>query len=117
MVGGVIVGLLTGILGVGGGFLIVPALVMLVGMPMHQAVGTSLVIIAMNSAAGLLGHLSGITLDPSLIILFIAAGVAGTFAGARLGRHLDAALLRKVFAVFVIGLAVFLLYDNLPKTL
>ncbi len=51
------VGLLTGILGVGGGFLIVPALVMLVGLPMYQAVGTSLIIIAANSAAGLLGHL------------------------------------------------------------
>jgi uncharacterized membrane protein YfcA len=117
LVGGMVVGLLTGILGVGGGFLIVPALVMLVGMPMHQAVGTSLVIIAMNSVAGLLGHLSGMTLDLSLIVVFIAAGVAGTFAGARLGRRLDAILLRKVFAVFVIGLAVFLLYDNLPKTL
>lgn len=117
LAGGATVGLLTGILGVGGGFLIVPALVMLLGMPMHQAVGTSLVIIAMNSAAGLLGHLSGMTLDLPLIMTFIVAGVAGTFAGARLGKHLDAALLRKVFAVFVIGLAMFLLYDNLPKTL
>jgi uncharacterized membrane protein YfcA len=117
LVGGVSVGLLTGILGVGGGFLIVPALVMLVGMPMHHAVGTSLVVIAMNSLAGFLGHLSEITLDLPLIAVFIAAGVLGTFAGARLGKRLDAVLLRKVFALFVIGLAVFLLYDNLPKIL
>lgn len=117
LVGGASVGLLTGILGVGGGFLIVPALVMLVGMPMHHAVGTSLVVIAMNSLAGFLGHLSGITLDLPLIIVFITAGVLGTFAGARLGRQLDAVLLRKTFALFVIGLAVFLLYDNLPKIL
>jgi uncharacterized membrane protein YfcA len=115
LAGGAGVGLLTGILGVGGGFLIVPALVMLVGMPMHQAVGTSLVVIAMNSLAGFLGHLSGIPLDLPLIVAFIAAGILGTFAGARLNKLVDAYLLRKVFAVFVIGLAVFLLYDNLPK--
>jgi uncharacterized protein len=115
--GGASVGLLTGILGVGGGFLIVPALVMLVGIPMHHAVGTSLVVITMNSLAGFLGHVSGMTLDLPLIAVFIAAGVIGTFAGARLSRKLNAALLRKVFAVFVIGLALFLLYDNLPKIL
>lgn len=113
--GGASVGLLTGVLGVGGGFLIVPALVMLVGLPMHQAVGTSLVVITMNSIAAFLGHLSGVVIDLPLVAVFIAAGVAGTFAGARLGRVLDAALLRKVFALFVIGLALFLLYDNLRK--
>jgi hypothetical protein len=117
LAGGASVGLLTGILGVGGGFLIVPALVMLVGMPMHQAVGTSLVVIAMNSLAGFMGHLSGITLDLPLILTFISTGVLGTFVGARLGKRLDAVLLRKAFAVFVIGLAIFLLYDNLPQVL
>lgn len=115
LIGGAGVGLLTGILGVGGGFLIVPALVMLVGMPIHHAVGTSLVVIAMNSLAGFLGHMSGITLDVPLITVFIAAGLIGTYAGARLSRRIDAGLLRKVFAIFVIGLAVVLLYDNLPK--
>lgn len=115
--GGAVIGLLTGILGVGGGFLIVPALVMLVGMPIHHAVGTSLVVIAMNSLAGFMGHLSGMTLDLPLIAVFITAGVLGTFAGSRLGRRLDATLLRKAFALFVIVLALFLLYDNLPKLL
>ena len=113
--GGAAVGLLTGILGVGGGFLIVPALVMLVGIPMHHAVGTSLVVIAMNSVAGFLGHLSGITLDLPLIGVFIAAGVVGTFVGARLSHRLNAELLRRAFAVFIIGLALFLLWDNVPK--
>ncbi|MBI1281858.1 MAG: TSUP family transporter [Anaerolineaceae bacterium] len=117
LIGGASVGLLTGILGVGGGFLIVPALVMLVGMPMHQAVGTSLVVITMNSLSGFLGHLTGMTLDIPVILIFIATGIIGTFAGARLGKRLDASLLRKAFALFVIGLAVFLLYDNLPKIL
>lgn len=115
--GGAAVGILTGILGVGGGFLIVPALVMLIGLPMHHAVGTSLVIIAMNSAAGFVGHLDNLALDLNVITAFVAAGLMGTFAGARLGRHLNAILLRRAFAVFVIGLAVFLLADNLPKLL
>lgn len=115
LLSGACVGLITGILGVGGGFLIVPALVMLVGMPMHQAVGTSLVVITMNSISGLLGHLTGMTLDVPLIMVFIAAGVAGTYGGARLGKRLDATLLRRAFSIFVIGLAIFLLIDNLPK--
>lgn len=109
------VGLLTGILGVGGGFLIVPALVMLVGLPFHQAVGTSLVVIAMNSVAGFVGHLGGIPLDYTLIVTFVAAGLAGTFSGSHLAQRLNANHLRRVFAVFVILLALFLLADNLPK--
>ena len=115
--GGVVVGLLTGLLGVGGGSRIVPALVRLVGLPMHHAVGTSLVIIAMNSAAGFFGHLDQFSLDFSVIAAFVAAGLVGTFAGTRLGKHLNAIFLRRSFAIFVFGLALFLLYDNLPKML
>lgn len=109
------VGLLTGILGVGGGFLIVPALVMLVGLPMRQAVGTSLVIIAMNSLAGLLGHLGQTSLDYGTIALFVGAGLVGTFLGVSLTKVIQAEQLRRIFAGFVIVLALFLLYDNLPK--
>jgi uncharacterized membrane protein YfcA len=109
------VGLLTGLLGVGGGFLIVPALVMLVGLPMYQAVGTSLIIIAANSAAGLLGHMSQGLLDVTLTVIFVAAGLAGTFVGSRLAHRLPASRLKQAFAVFVIVLALFLLRDNLPK--
>jgi uncharacterized membrane protein YfcA len=115
LAGGVGVGLLTGILGVGGGFLIVPALVMLVGLPMSQAVGTSLIIIAANSLAGLLGHLSTPGFDLALTLTFVLAGLAGTFAGSRLVQRLPAEKLKKAFAVFVLVLAVFLLGDNLPK--
>jgi uncharacterized membrane protein YfcA len=108
------VGLMTGILGIGGGFLIVPALVMLVGLPMQMAVGTSLIIIAMNSLAGFLGHAGDGSLNISMTVIFTAAGLVGTFAGARLNKRLPAGKLQKVFAWFVILLAVFLLYDNLP---
>ena len=109
---GVGVGVLTGFLGVGGGFLIVPALVMLVGLPMRQAVGTSLIIIAMNSLAGFLGHLGGPPTDFGIVAVFAAAGIAGALLGARLARRLNATMLRTAFAVFVIGLAVVLLVDN-----
>lgn len=109
------VGVLTGVLGVGGGFLIVPALVMLVGLPIYQAVGTSLVIIAANSAAGLLGHLHQGMFDLSLTLIFVAAGLAGTFLGSRLAHRLPAARLKQAFALFVVVLAIFLLQDNLPK--
>jgi len=112
---GVIVGLLTGFLGVGGGFLIVPALVMLIGLPMHEAVGTSLIIIALNSAAGFAGHLNGQQLEIGTILAFLIAGIGGTFVGVRFGKHLDPALLRRIFAFFVIALAVLLLIDNVPK--
>lgn len=115
LAGGVGVGLLTGLLGVGGGFLIVPALVMLVGLPMGQAVGTSLAIIAANSLAGLAGHLGAPGFDLPVTSIFVLAGLAGTFAGARLGLRLPAARLRQAFAGFVIVLALFLLADNLPK--
>ena len=116
LISGAVVGLLTGILGVGGGFLIVPALVMLVGLPIRQAVGTSLVIIAMNSAAGFLGHIGG-TFDVQVTLLFIAGGLAGSFAGARLATRLDPNHLRRMFALFVLVLGALLLFDNLPKLL
>jgi len=112
---GLVVGVLTGFLGVGGGFLIVPALVMLVGLPMRQAVGTSLVVIAMNSLAGILGHISQTQLDYMTIGLFVIAGMAGTFVGTWLARRIQAEHLRRAFAAFIILLAIFLLYDNLPK--
>lgn len=108
------VGLVTGLLGVGGGFLIVPALVMLVGLPMHQAIGTSLVVIAMNSFSGFLGHLDGTAIDYGLIFAFVAAGLGGTYLGAQWGQRIAPDRLRTLFAVFVIVLALFLLYDNVP---
>jgi hypothetical protein len=107
------VGLMTGILGIGGGFLIVPALVMLVGLPMQMAVGTSLIVIAMNSLAGFLGHIGDGSFDITMTAIFAAAGLVGTFAGSRLNKRLPAGNLQKGFAWFVIALALFLLYDNL----
>ncbi len=109
------VGALTGFLGVGGGFLIVPALVMLVGLPMRDAVGTSLLVIAMNSLSGLAGHIGGEALDLNVVAVFAAAGLLGTFTGARLAQVIHPERLRQMFAVFVLLLAAYLLFDNLSK--
>lgn len=109
------VGVMTGFLGVGGGFLIVPALVMLVGLPIRQAVGTSLIVIAMNSLAGFLGHLGGPALDLTVVTIFVIAGLFGSFSGSKLAKIIKPDHLRTSFAVFVMVLAVFLLYDNLQK--
>jgi uncharacterized protein len=114
LLAGAVVGLVTGVLGVGGGFLIVPALVLLLGLPMAQAVGTSLAIIAANSFAGLAGHL-GEPVDGWVITLFVIAGIGGMLVGSRLARRLPAARLRQLFGLFVIVLAVFLLIDNLSR--
>ncbi|MGE5374291.1 MAG: sulfite exporter TauE/SafE family protein, partial [Bacteroidota bacterium] len=117
LVSGAGVGLLTGILGVGGGFLVVPALVVLLGLPIQVAVGTSLVVIAMNSMAGFLGHIGSGSFDWMVTLIFTAAGLIGTFSGMKLSSRLSSSKLQKAFAIFVIALAFFLLFDNLSKIL
>ncbi len=84
---------------------------------MYQAVGTSLAVIAANSVAGLLGHIRMPGFDLGLTLVFVMAGLAGTFTGSKLAHRLPARQLKMAFAIFVIGLAVFILKDNLPKLL
>lgn len=117
LLGGAGVGFLTGFLGVGGGFLIVPALVLLLSMDMPDAVGSSLVVIALNSAAGLLGHASDGALPWPMIAIFVIAGLAGLLLGARAARMLSPARLRQSFAIFVVALALVLLVINVPVVL
>jgi uncharacterized membrane protein YfcA len=106
------VGLLTGFLGVGGGFLIVPALTLLSSLPIHTAVGTSLLVIAANSAAGLLGHLRQGEMPLGLTAALTASAALGALAGVRLTSSLDPAWLRRTFAVVVILVGLFLLARN-----
>jgi hypothetical protein len=117
---GLAVGLATGFVGVGGGFLIVPALVVLGGLPLPLAVGTSLAVIALKSATGFLGHLRvladlGLSLDWPLLGLLSAVGVAGSLAGSRLGRHIPPRRLRRAFAVFLVVVATFILARSVPE--
>lgn len=104
---GLVVGVVTGLVGAGGGFLIVPALVLLVGMPMKKAVGTSLVIIAIKSLVGFLGDLSsGRAMDWEMLLLFTAFSIAGMFIGIYLSRFVGASQLKKGFGWFVLVMGV-----------
>jgi uncharacterized membrane protein YfcA len=96
------VGLLVGFLGVGGGFLIVPALVTFGGLDMRQAVGTSLLVIAINSAAGFVGHLGSGGLDASLIAMMTAPAAAAALVGERIARDVSTLKLRRGFGLVVI---------------
>jgi uncharacterized membrane protein YfcA len=104
---GIGVGFLTGFFGVGGGFLIVPALVLVLGLPMHLAVGTSLVAISLNALWGLLGNLRFGTLDWTLTVLFAVGGIVGVLAGGKLAGRMPDRTLRAAFAVLVVGLAIY----------
>jgi uncharacterized membrane protein YfcA len=106
---GLAVGVVTGILGAGGGFLIVPALALLAGLPMGIAVGTSLLVIAMNSFAGLAGHLSGAHLDWGLALAVTAAAVLGSLIGGRFAGRIPQHTLRTGFGWFVVAMGVFVL--------
>ncbi|MFI8825613.1 sulfite exporter TauE/SafE family protein [Streptomyces sp. NPDC053431] len=103
------IGAVTGLVGSGGGFLVVPALVVLGGLPAGAAVGTSLLVIAMNSFAGLAGHLSGARIDWALALTVTAAAVVGSLAGARLSGRLPQAGVRTAFGWFVVVMGVFVL--------
>lgn len=111
-VAGFALGLLTGFLGVGGGFLVVPALVLLGSLPMHTAVGTSLFVIALSSAAGLAVHVHLGRLPPGLTAAFAVASLLGALAGVRLSASIDAVDLRRAFAVFVLLVGLALLATN-----
>jgi len=103
------VGVLTGFFGVGGGFLIVPALVLVLGLPMRDAVGTSLVVIAINAAAALAGHLRYGGIDLEVTVLFIIGGAVGSVLGSRLSGRLDEERLRQSFAGLVVLVALYIL--------
>jgi len=112
IIDGLAVGVLTGFVGVGGGFLIVPALVLLAGLPMRRAIATSLFIIAIKSAAGFWKYtdiLESGAIDWTTIAVFIAFGAAGTFAGKAIATRIDQRALKRGFAVFLAIMAAVML--------
>lgn len=106
------VGVLSGLVGVGGGFLIVPAIVLLGGVPMKEAVGTSLVVIAMKSAAGVYGYLGMVDLDWGFIAVFTAAAIPGILGGTYLVRFVSQLRLRRAFASLLVVMSGLILYQN-----
>jgi uncharacterized membrane protein YfcA len=109
---GIAVGVLTGLVGVGGGFAIVPALVLLGKIPMAQAIATSLLIISLNSVAGLLGYLGHISVDWQLTLSFAFAAALGTLIGSYLGQFVSAKQLQKSFGYFLLAIATLVLIQN-----
>lgn len=106
---GVMVGLVTGMAGVGGGFLLVPALSLLTGLPMHAAIGTSLFIITLQCAAALAGHASHMVIDSGLTAVVTTFAVFGSFLGSFLSHRLRGEYLKRGFGLLVLGLACFVL--------
>jgi uncharacterized membrane protein YfcA len=111
-VAGLLVGVMTGFFGVGGGFLIVPALALALGMPMAMAVGTSLLIIAINSASGIVAHLGTGGVDLPVALFFIGGGLVGAFLGGRLAGKIDERALSRAFSAMVAGIGVYLIVQN-----
>lgn len=106
---GLVVGMLTGLVGAGGGFLIIPALVLLAKLPMRMAVGTSLLVIAAKSLIGFLGDLSTRAVDWPLLVLFSVFAIGGTFIGSQLSKVVSGAQLKKGFGWFVLAMGIMIL--------
>ncbi|MFD2871727.1 sulfite exporter TauE/SafE family protein [Mucilaginibacter ximonensis] len=110
---GIAIGLATGILGAGGGFLLIPTLVLLVGLPMKEAVGTSLLIIALNSLIGFTGDLGHFKIDWWFLAKITVIAVTGIFAGGTINKMIDGAKLKKGFGWFVLVMGVYIIAREL----
>jgi uncharacterized membrane protein YfcA len=110
---GLAVGLLTGLFGVGGGFLIIPALVVVLGVEMTTAIGTSLLIIVANSVAGIFSHLHGANVDWSITATFVAAAMLASLIAGYFGTKVDTDRLQRWFAYLVFVVAAYVLVDTI----
>lgn len=106
------VGGLTGLSGVGGGFLVVPALVLLAGLPVKQAVGTSLLVISLNSLVGFVGYLGHVAVPWGYLSAFTAVAVAGILAGTWASHFVSQAALKRAFSAFLVVMGIFILFKN-----
>ena len=109
---GVVVGLLTGMVGVGGGFLIVPALVLLSGLSIRDAVGTSLVVVSMKSVAGFAGYLGEIEVEYGVMLGFALVAIIGSLAGVLLSNRIPGQKLKVVFSIFMVFVAGTILLES-----
>lgn len=108
---GVATGVLTGLLGVGGGFLIVPVLVLVLGLPVTIAVGTSLLAITLTSTAALAAHLASSSVDATVAVGFAAAAIGGTLAGRRVSSGFSPPRLGQLLAYVLVAVALFVLAE------
>ena len=114
---GLLTGILSGLFGVGGGFIIVPALVIFSGMSMQRAIGTSMMVMALVSVSGVATRLwSGSAIDPRVTSLFIVGSLSGLFVGQRISRRLSVPTLQRVFVVAMLIVAIFVIARNLSHS-
>lgn len=111
---GIVVGAVTGLVGAGGGFLVVPALVLMSGLSMKRAIGTSLMVITMKSFAGFAGYVAHVPVDWTLAGQMIALSVVGALIGSFAAGYVDGARLKQGFGVFVLMMGAFVLLQQLP---
>ncbi len=113
VVEGIVVGAITGIVGAGGGFLIIPALVLLAKLPMKKAVATSLLIIAIKSLTGFLGDVQNLDIDWPFLLIFSGLSIIGIFIGIWLNKFIDGKKLKKAFGWFVLLMGIYIIYKEL----
>lgn len=110
---GIVVGVLTGIVGAGGGFLIIPALVLLAKLPMKKAVATSLLIIAVKSLIGFTGDIQNLEIEWVFLLIFTAISIAGIFLGVYLNKFIDGNKLKKSFGWFVLIMGIYIIWAEI----
>jgi len=110
---GILIGLATGFLGAGGGFLLIPALVLILKIPMKQAVGTSLLIIALNSLVGFTGDIGHFTFNWKFLTIITLVAIAGIFVGGFLAKKIDGEKLKKAFGWFILVMGVYILVKEI----
>ena len=106
------VGILIGLIGAGGGFLIVPALMKFAKLPIKKAIGTSLLIITLNSLIGFTGDIQNMVIDWSFLLIFTAISVIGIFVGIYIQQFINEKHLKKIFGIFVLLMSFFILYKE-----
>ena len=107
------IGIIIGLVGAGGGFLIIPSLILFAKLPMRKAVGTSLFIIAMNSLVGFIGDVQNLEIDWMFLLIFSAISVVGIFTGMYLTKYTNESQLKKIFAYFVLVMAAIILLKEM----
>lgn len=112
---GMLIGLVTGLLGAGGGFLLIPALVLLVRLPVKTAIGTSLLIIALNSLIGFSGDLGRYAIDWKLLLSVAALAITGILLGTAMGKKIDGARLKKGFGWFVLAMGAYIILKEVLR--
>ncbi|MCG2419821.1 sulfite exporter TauE/SafE family protein [Aequorivita sp. F47161] len=115
MIQGIFLGFITGAVGAGGGFLIIPALVLLAKLPMKKAVATSLLIIAVNSLIGFTGDIATLEIDWQFLLIFTAISIVGIFIGIKLGTLINGKKLKKGFGWFVLLMGIYIIYKEISS--